>query len=364
MTWHPQPSVSAIVPARNEELNIARSVLSLAAQPEILEIIVVDDQSEDRTGEILEALEKQYPVLRVVLVDDLPAGWVGKPHALAAGARLARGEWLLFTDADAEHRPGSLRALLAKAEDARADLLSVSPGQKLTTWWEKSVIPLVFTQLAELYPFHRVSDPRSPVAAANGQYILVRRATYESVGGHAATPEAVLEDVDLARRVKSSSGRLVFLPGAEWIETRMYHSFSEMRTGWTKNLFLLYRRDVHTVRRAVGKLLGHWAVGFDWLVISAWLLCALWLRLERRHPLGLAGWLPILLGLELLSILLVLQERYRRALRRSGFPTRLAKYFFLGAPLVSLLLLESVWAYRRRGLIHWKGRVYSVGQPR
>ncbi|MGH9448388.1 MAG: glycosyltransferase, partial [Terriglobia bacterium] len=126
MVLHPHPFVSAIVPARNEEANIARSVRSIAAQPEILEIIVVDDQSEDRTPEILKELEA--PTLRILRVDHLPSGWLGKPHALVAGARIASGDWLLFTDADTEHRPGSLRTLVARAEESGLSMLSISPG--------------------------------------------------------------------------------------------------------------------------------------------------------------------------------------------------------------------------------------------
>jgi chlorobactene glucosyltransferase len=363
MTSHPQPAVSAIIPARNEELNIARSVRSIAAQPEILEIIVVDDQSEDRTGEILKELQEELPALRVVRLDDLPWGWAGKPHALAAGAQVAVADWLLFSDADTVHRPGSLGALLAYAKTQGADLLSISPGQKLAAWWEKSVIPVVFVQLAALYPFEKVSNPRSPVAAANGQYILIRRASYESVGGHAAAPDAVLEDVDLARRVKSTGGRLIFLAGAQWAETRMYRTFAEMWTGWTKNLFLLYRCDVDEIQKAILNLWAYWIPGFTLVLGSILLVGFVLLRAGRGRPWRHFLWLAILSWLAMLTPLAAQQRRYRRSLRRAGFSARLAKYVFLGAPLLSLILLNSVRVYRRRGLVQWKGRIYSVGQP-
>jgi chlorobactene glucosyltransferase len=356
MTRHPQPVVSAIVPARNEESNVARSVGSLAAQPEILEIIVVNDQSEDRTEEVLKDLEKGCPTLRVIHLDNLPEGWLGKPHALAEGARGAAGDWLLFTDADTMHMPDSLGSLLAKAEEKQAALLSVSPGQKLQTWWERSVIPLIFLQLASLYPFAEVSDPSSPTAAANGQYILVRRAMYESVGGHAAAPNAILEDVSLAQRVKSAGGRLVFLPGAEWAETHMYGSFAGMWRGWTKNLFLLYRSDEDVIRKAVLRLLSRWLAGVG-LVTSSLLLLT--------HAFPFSGrWRArnFLMGLLFLLVLVGLHRRYGHQLDRAGFSSRLAKYYPLGAPIVSLLLLNSLWAYRRTGRVEWKGRSYSVGQ--
>jgi cellulose synthase/poly-beta-1,6-N-acetylglucosamine synthase-like glycosyltransferase len=358
MTHHPQQVVSAIVPARNEEFNIARSVHSILAQPEILEIIVVNDQSEDRTEEVLRELEKECPPLRVIHLDNLPQGWLGKPHALAAGAREAAGEWLLFTDADTVHRPGSLCALLAKAEDERAALLSISPGQKLQTWWEKSVIPLIFTELAVLYPFENVSNPGSPAAAANGQYILVPRAVYASVGGHAAAPNAILEDVSLAQRVKNAGGRLIFLPGAEWAETHMYRSFAEMWIGWTKNLFLLYGCDEDAIGKTVLGLLGRWVVGLALVTSSALFLSSVFLFPGRRRQWSLV------IGLAGLLVLARQHRIYGHQLDRSGFSSRLAKYFFLGAPLVSLLLMGSTRAYRRSGLVRWKGRTYSVGQLR
>src|SRR6266404_5284504 len=184
MTEESKGRVSVIIPARNEEANIHRAVRSVAAQREVCEIIVADDQSDDRTGEILGDLTAEIPKLRPMRIESLPEGWMGKANALATAARAATGEWFLFTDADTEHRPGSLADLLARAQRENADLLSLSPGQRVSTWWEKSLIPLVYVGLAQRYRFEEVSDPNSPVAAANGQYILIRRAAYERAGGY------------------------------------------------------------------------------------------------------------------------------------------------------------------------------------
>jgi glycosyltransferase involved in cell wall biosynthesis len=120
--------VSVIIPARNEEQNIERAVRSVAAQECIREIVVVDDNSNDRTGEILARLEKEIRLLHSIHLDSLPEGWVGKNYAAAVGANGAGGEWLLFADADAEHLPSSLEAVLERAQNESADLLSLSPG--------------------------------------------------------------------------------------------------------------------------------------------------------------------------------------------------------------------------------------------
>ena len=208
---YPGP-VSIIVPARNEETNIERVVHSLAGQRGVREILIVDDQSEDRTLEILEAMKAEAPVLRVLRIDSLPEGWLGKTYAVSVAARQAAGDWLLFTDADTDHLPGSLAALLELAEREGADLLSLSPGQLTPTWWEKAVIPLVYVNLARLYRFEEVSDPGSPAAAANGQYLLIRRQVYDRVGGHEAIRNQILEDVELAKRVKAAGGNCFSCP--------------------------------------------------------------------------------------------------------------------------------------------------------
>jgi chlorobactene glucosyltransferase len=153
------------VPARNEERTIGRSVGSLAEQPEIREIIVVNDQSSDATGEILRRLAAEQPKLRVVDAGPLPPGWVGKNHAAWLGAEKATCDWLLFTDADAAHLPGSTARAMADAESSGAGLISYSPGQEMHTWWERAVIPFVFCRLSQLYSFAAVNDPESPATA-------------------------------------------------------------------------------------------------------------------------------------------------------------------------------------------------------
>jgi len=349
MTEEPDARVSVIIPARNEEKNIARAVRSVAAQRGIHEILVVDDQSQDHTGEILAALKNEIPRLRTIRIESLPGGWLGKTHAVATGARAASSAWLLFTDADTEHLPGSLAALLERAEREGADLLSVSPGQVTFRWWEKSVIPLVYVHLARLFRFEEVSDPRSAAAAANGQYVLIRREAYDRAGGHAAVRAAILDDVALARRVKAAGGRLVFLPGARWVRTRMYSHFAEMWQGWTKNLYVLYEQQLGRMLRTVAEL---WLL--DFLPPLAFLaLCVVFAVGRDSLTTALAAG-----GCLLLTALR--RWNYSRALQRLGFDAGLANYRVPGAAMLSLLLLNSAWAHRWGGSIQWKGRAYST----
>jgi hypothetical protein len=243
--------------------------------------------------------------------------------------------------------PESLAELLHRAEAERADLLSVSPGQRTPTWWEKSVIPLVYVKLAGLFDFAAVSDPHSPVAAANGQYLLVRREAYQRCGGHEAVKAAILEDVELARRIKAQGGKLIFLPGARWVRTRMYHSFREMWRGWTKNLYLLYEGNLAKMLAAVASL---WFL--DSLPASAFVVMSLWPPFS--FPTA-----PTLTTLCLLMALTIARLwHYQRALKRLGFNPDLASYQPIGAALLGALMLNSWCAHRAAGGIEWKGRHY------
>ncbi|HUZ45060.1 MAG TPA: glycosyltransferase family 2 protein [Terriglobia bacterium] len=341
--------VSVIIPARNEEENIERVVRSVSAQKGVQEIVAVDDESTDGTGAILERLEKEIRLLRSIHLGTLPEGWIGKNHAAAVGAEAAAGEWLLFTDADTEHLPGSLEAVLDRAEAERADLVSLSPGQQMIAWWEKSVIPMVFVQLARLYRFDEVSNPASSAAAANGQYLLIRRKVYNGVGGHSGVRSEILEDVELARRVKAAGGRIIFLPGPRWVRTRMYLSFGEMWQGWSKNLYLLYGRKLWPMLKSFA---GAWA--FDLLAPVGGLAGCLLIAA------GFGSGAMLLAALLCFAVAVVRHRAYRQNLGRLGFDTDLAKYQVLGAGLLGLLLLNSAREYRLSSQVCWKGRRYSA----
>jgi chlorobactene glucosyltransferase len=340
-------AISVIVPARDEEQNLEPVVRSVSDQESVREIIVVDDQSKDGTHRILERLAREIPTLRAVRIESLPGGWTGKNHALHVGAKRATGEWLLFTDADTRHQPGSLTSMLERAKRENADLLSLSPGQEVRTWWEKSVIPLVYVEAAKLYPYEEVSRPDSKEAAANGQYILIRREVYDRAGGHEAIRSEVLEDVALARRVKACGGRLTFLLGRPWVRTRMYQSFWGMWEGWSKNLFLLYKRRLGRLLAAVGALWLLDLAPFVGLLFSVHLL-------THRDP---KGWVA---GAACLSILAWRHVTYMQSLAQAQFTRRMGIYRLPGVAIYSCLLLNSARKYLWTEKIQWKGRSYGV----
>lgn len=238
-------AVSIIVPARNEERNIRRNVTSLLEQDFTgdYEVIVVDDASTDATPRILDEIASTHPHaerLYVLRLRDLPPGWVGKPHALHAGAQEAQGDWLLFTDADTWHAPNALRTAYETALSEGLDMLSLGTAQELPGFWDKVLMPMAYLGISMQYPIRQVNNPRSPLALANGQFILLRRSVYDLIGGY-ARPDlraTLLDDRDLARVVKENGFRLRLLDGRDLVRVRMYEGLAEAWRGWRKNVFL------------------------------------------------------------------------------------------------------------------------------
>lgn len=339
--------VSVIIPARNEEASIACTVESLALQPEVGEIIVVNDQSSDGTAEILADLARRIPQLKNLETGALPAGWVGKNYAVSVGAAAARGDWLLFTDADTYHYLGSTRRALTDAVDHNAVMVSYSPEQEMETWWERALIPYVYCRLAARYSYDRVSDPALPDAAANGQFLMILREVYKAVGGHAAVAKEIVEDMALARLVKSSGYTIYFAAPIGVVRTRMYRSFGALWEGWTKNLYRLMGgnsitllMELRTVQTLVVGLF------FGMLVYYA----------ARGEA---SPWMPTILFLALIGVLHV---RYGAFLYRNLYPLRLIQYYVPGACLYRALLVASWWK-SRHGTVNWKGRAYRTGTP-
>jgi glycosyltransferase involved in cell wall biosynthesis len=328
--------VSAIVPARNEEASIAACIESLARQSEITEILVVNDQSTDQTAEIVRGLMTSIPKLRLLETDGVPPGWVGKNNAVALGAREAANPWLLFTDADAEHQPGAAARALQVANEKGAALVSFSPEQVTEKWYEKALIPFIYCRLARKFTYAGVNDPASPDAAANGQFLMIRRDAYDAIGGHASVAAEVVEDVALARRVKAEGYRLAFNSWKGVVRVRMYRSFGSMWEGWTKNLYLL----MGGTRFATFRELESVVPWIPFLVIL----------LGIKYPIFM------FLGVWLL---IFRQINYGSELTRNQFPFSFILYYVPAVVLYAGVLWSS-YRHHARGRVEWKGREYPV----
>ncbi len=334
-----EPTISAIVPARNEESVIADCIRSIALQPEVLEILVVNDQSTDCTAEIVRGLIPEIPNLRLLETSGLPSGWVGKNNAVWLGAQQAKGKWLLFTDADAILAEGATAKAFQLAQENSAALVSFSPEQTLKTWYEKALIPFVFCRLARKFSYADINDPKSPAAAANGQFLLIQRSTYDAVGGHAAVAGEVLEDVALARRAKQDGWGLWFGSGAGFVSVRMYRSFRQMWAGWRKNLYQL-------MGGASGSVFNEFESAFPWMTF-------LILLFGIKFPLAM------FIG----ALLLIFRQlNYGLELARNQFPFKFIIYYIPAVFLYAGVLIASYRSYAR-GKVAWKGREYPVGLP-
>jgi cellulose synthase/poly-beta-1,6-N-acetylglucosamine synthase-like glycosyltransferase len=348
--------LSVIVPARNEEDCLGECLQSLVVQEEPAwtlgadwEIILVNDQSTDRTREIAAS----FTGVTVMDAPRLEKGWTGKANACWAGAAAARGRWLLFTDADTVHEPGRLRLAIIEAERHEAGMLSYSPRQIVQGLAQRALMPLVFADLAATYTPAKVSDPATRVAAANGQFLLVRRDVYDTIGGHAAVKGRVLEDVELASLVKRRKLGLRFRYAPEAVAARMYRSFGAMVEGWTKNLALLFANA--PMLAAVKLLQLGVLVGVPTLVWFLW-----WLR--RTHPAMNTGVLGTPMATAALALVWVraLWGIYSRV-AKSNFPFKDCVLAPLGIPLYAWLLWRSWFRVTVMKQVVWKGRDVRTG---
>jgi glycosyltransferase involved in cell wall biosynthesis len=342
--------LTVIVPARNEEDCLAACLQSLVSQSEEVfqlgrdwELVVVDDHSTDSTAEIACG----FTGVTVVGANKLESGWTGKANAIWTAARRARGRWLLFTDADTIHELGDLRRAIHEAVKHKVGMLSYSPRQIVHGIWQRSLMPLVFCELALAYPPAMVSDPAQRIAAANGQFLLIEREAYRRLGGHASAAEKVLEDVELAFMAKRRNVGLRFRYAEDAVSTRMYRSTRAMIEGWTKNLALLFDNSLAlAVWRAIDIFL---LVALPVIAVELWNA-----RLFAHSAQWLAaGWVLALLWVRNLF-------RFYGRVAKSNFPFVDCAMAPLGLPLFVVLLYRSWFQHKILKRVSWKGRSYKT----
>jgi glycosyltransferase involved in cell wall biosynthesis len=347
--------LTVIVPARNEEESLGACLQSLVSQSEEVfqlgkegtlgsdwELLVVDDHSTDRTAEIT----RGFAGVTLLKAGKLESRWTGKNNAVWTAAKRARGRWLLFTDADTVHEPGDLRRAIHEATRHKVGVLSYSPRQVVSGLAQRSLMPLVFCELALSYPPAKVSDPAQRIAAANGQFLLIEREAYRRLGGHGSVSDKVLEDVELAFLAKRRKVGLRFRYAEDAVSTRMYRTTAAMVEGWTKNLALLFNNTLALAAwRALDFLL---LFGLPVLAVELW---GARLGAYSLEWLG-AGWALALLWLRTLV-------RFYARVAKSNFPFMDCALAPLGLPLFVVLLYRSWFQHRILKRVSWKGREYA-----
>ncbi len=342
------PQITAVIPARDEEGNIARCLAGVLAQDypaSRLHVVVVDDHSRDATPAIAGAFAARDDRLRVLQAPPLPPRWTGKSHACWVGARAAppETEWLCFLDADVRPEPPLLARALATARSERLDLLSLAPRQELGSFAERLVMPCGLYLMAFCQDLSNLQSRSGDDATATGQFILIRRDVYEAVEGHAAVRDVICEDVALARLVKRAGGRVALHDGREAISARMYTGWRSLWEGVAKNLVDMLGGPVPTLVTAlVGTALA-WAA---WLIPAA---AAMSCVAGNSH--GCVALAPALAGSAAATGFHMAGANY------FGIPLWYGLLFPAGYTAGAVMAIDSL-RLRLRGRVRWKGRTY------
>lgn len=237
-------SVSILIPARNEARHIEAAIGAALSQSDVVrEVLIYDDHSTDGTADLVRAAARDDRV-RLIPPQPLPPGWCGKPFACTRLVAEARGEWLLFLDADAQLQPGAAGRIAAEAERRGATLLSCWPGLVLRSFWERALMPMLNHVVFTLFPVRLSLTSNMPaLGLAHGACLLVRRAEYEQTGGHAMVREELFEDTALARAWRAAGLRSLCLDGQDVVRVRMYESLAGIWIGFQKNAYPAFRRE-------------------------------------------------------------------------------------------------------------------------
>lgn len=339
--------LSICIPARNEEKNIGGCVrAALQSRWPNLEVVVVDDRSEDRTGECAIEAANGDPRFHLIQGEEPGIGWAGKPWTCARAAKESRGSWLLFIDADVRLDPDAGAAAVMIAQERRLDLLSFFGRWTLLSFWESCLIPAVGWFIRGSINFDHVNHSAKPEGFANGQFILMRRSSYMEMEGHSAVRDQVLEDVRLAQVVKRAGYRAEMRPASWSFSVRLYTSFWEVVQGYTKNLYEGMNRNPIVGIAAVlfivfGSIIPF--VGFIGGLVSLYLGWTL-----------LASWMVLCLGI-VCFLQLLFRFSIERLDQRSG-------WYALTHPIANVVLvfiiLRSVFGIQAS----WKGRTFVDGK--
>jgi chlorobactene glucosyltransferase len=343
------PYVTVLVPVRDESANIVACLQSLLAQhypPSCFGVLVIDDDSSDDTALIVTSMAEQDARLKLLRSPALPMAWIGKSHACWTGARAvpAQSQWLCFIDADVRGDPAVLASAVRTATSEGIDLLSLAPRHELGSFAERLILPCGLFLLAFHQDLQRLQARDSTDATATGQFMLVRRAAYEAVGGHAAVPGMISEDVALARLLKREGYHVVLRAGDRLLSTRMYTGWCTLWPGLAKNLVDM----LGGTSRALATVLI--VIPLAWAAVIVPAFAAFDCASSHAESACTA------LGFALLGSVAAFGLHVAGAIH-FRIPFWYGPLFPLGYTMGALMVLDSL-RRRLRGRVSWKGRTY------
>ena len=349
--------VSVIIPTRNEASRIANCIRSLKAQTyPHLEILIVDDSTDD-TVQIMKNIIGDDQRFKIIKQEKLPSGWVGKPHALQQGSKIAKGNLLLFIDADTSHDPELITNAVEYTTIHNIDLLSLVPHHICISFWEKVIQPIPLGLIPAISPLAKVNKPDSKVVVAFGPFMLLRRSVFDKIGGYETIKGRIADDAEMAKLVKNAGYKVGLANAQDLIQIRMYEKFSDIWEGWSKNIFLglVQKRGIHSkAQRVLVALVG--AVGifelmvFPFLATIATLLLTLLTHSVQWQQIFLFA---LFIWIVAIAIQLCVQKYYR-----IGDP-KYALLFFLGGLITIGIFLNSAMKSLSGTGVAWKGRIYT-----
>ncbi len=327
------PSVSVLIPARNEETNIGACIEGILAQEyDNFEILVLDDQSTDCTEAIISRFSQQHPKVQAIQGQPLPSGWTGKNWACHQLSQYATGDILIFTDADNRPAPNAIANTIAYMHQLGLGLLSAFPQKVTVTLAEKLVVPVVDMFVYAGLPLWFTYLSRSPsLAAASGLWIAFTREAYQQIDGHQAVSNRVVEDVELSRLAKKRGVKILTLAGTDAVSCRMYHSFSEVWEGFSKNLFGLVR---------------YRTIPFLILILALFTMCMLPYITVCFTPFRELSFVAIIMNV---AMRLILSVKYK-------YPFFTSVILHPVGVLLTLLIGVNSFYQVRHGQLQWKGR--------
>ena len=338
------PRLSICIPARNEAANIQAVVRSALANDDVaLEVLVYDDQSTDDTPRLLAELVAADPRVRAVPTQPLPTGWNGKQWGCERMGHAARGEWMLFTDADVRVTPDCFARALATAGELKAELLSTVPREETGTFLEKLVVPLIHWMLLGWLPIPRMRTTNDPATSAGcGQFLLVRREAWHAAGRHEAFRDSMHDGIKLPRNLRRAGLHTDLFDGTDVVSCRMYRDAGQTWRGFTKNAYEGLGSPVvlavFTFIEVVGILL-------PWV----WLPCAL--------VVGGVGMGPIVL-----ACFAILAQLVQRVLLAVRFRQSWLCVVLHPLTIATLMAIQwRSWWLHRTGRRAWKGRSTQPG---
>jgi len=338
------PLVSVLVPARNEERNIKRCLLSLTKQDYAnIEILVLDDNSSDNTAEIVRELSKRDGRIKLYHGKELKNGWMGKSYACHQLAGYAGGDYLIFTDADTLHFPDSVSSALACLEKNKLDALSVLSKQIMVTIHERMIVPFGHYMIMCFMPLYLIKNTKSPLfCTAIGQFMLFKKEVYKKIGGYESVKSEVIDDVEISKQVKRNGYKFMIFDGRNNLYSRNYRNAREVIRGHSKTLFAAF--DYNIIVMSIGIIL-----------ISIIFLAPFFLIL----PAIFFGWPMIVKELIVLQIAILLITKIILSMR---FKSRAVDILLYPFSIIYLLLIavNSIFNTVTGVGVNWKGRVYDV----